>query len=46
MRGGGGRKNAILSDEELLDAVSGTDLGNQLNDFGVPVASITSNDKE
>lgn len=35
-----------MSNDELLDTVRGTDLCNQLSDLGVPVASITTNDKE
>jgi hypothetical protein len=35
-----------LADEELLDAVCGTNLGDQLNDLGIPVAAITANDEE
>lgn len=38
-------KNSILADDELLDTVGGTDLGNQLDDLGVPEPAITTNDK-
>jgi hypothetical protein len=46
MAGGGCAENAVLSDQELLDTVCGTDLGDQLSDFWVPVTTITSNDEE
>lgn len=39
-------QDTVLADEELLDAVSGTNLGNQLDDLGVPEATITTNDEE
>lgn len=41
-----GGQNAILADEELLDTVGSTNLSNQLNDLGVPVTAITTNDEE
>jgi hypothetical protein len=37
-------QDTILSDQKLLDTVRGTNLGNQLDDFGVPVSPITAND--
>lgn len=40
------RQDAILADQELLDAVCCTDLGDQLDHLGVPVPPITANDKE
>lgn len=43
--GRGSGKNSILADDELLDTVGGTDLGNQLDDLGVPEPAITTNDK-
>jgi hypothetical protein len=46
MTGSWSAQNAILADEELLDAVCSTDLGDQLYNFWVPVSSITTNDKE
>lgn len=46
MGGGGSGENAVLADEELLHAISGTDLGNVLDDFGVPVAAIASDDEK
>jgi hypothetical protein len=44
--GGGRRQNAVLADQELPDAVCRTDLGNQLDDLGVPEPSIAANDEE
>jgi hypothetical protein len=38
--------NAILADQQLLDAVGSTDLGDQLGDLWVPVSAIATNDKE
>jgi hypothetical protein len=38
-------EDAILADQQLLDTVGGTDLGDQLSDFGVPVTAITTNDE-
>jgi hypothetical protein len=46
MAGGRGREDAVLADEQLLDAVAGTDLGDQLDDFGVPVATVAADDEE
>jgi hypothetical protein len=46
MAGGRRRQNTILADEELLYTVGSTDLGNQLDDLGVVVAAITTNDEE
>ena len=46
MAGGGGRQDAVLADEELLDAVGGPDLGDELDYLGVPVASIAADDQE
>lgn len=39
-------ENAVLTDQELLDAVCGTNLCNHLSDLWVPVAAITTNDEE
>lgn len=39
-------QNTVLADEKLLDAVCSTNLGNQLNDLGVPEAAIATNDEE
>lgn len=41
----GGTENAILADDELLDAVRRTNLGNQLDNFRVPVSAITTDDE-
>jgi hypothetical protein len=43
--GCGCAEDAILTDQQLLDTVGGTDLGDQLSDLWVPVAAITSNDE-
>jgi hypothetical protein len=39
-------EDTILADQELLDAVGSTDLCDLLCDLRVPVATITTNDKE
>ena len=39
-------QNTILSDQELLDAVSRSNLGNQLYNLGVVVSPISSDDKK
>jgi hypothetical protein len=36
--GGGGTEDAILADQELLDAIRSTDFGNLLDNLGVVVA--------
>ena len=46
MAGSGSREDTILADKELLDAVCGTNLGNQLNNLRVVVTAITTNNKE
>lgn len=43
--GSGSAENAILADNELLDAVRSSDLSDQLNDLRVPVSAITTNDE-
>lgn len=40
-----GTKNAILADNQLLDTVGCTDLGDQLDDFRVVESAITANDE-
>jgi hypothetical protein len=45
VRGSGGAENAILANDELLDAVCGTDLCNGLGDLGVPVTTVTTNNE-
>lgn len=44
----GGRcgQDAILADQELLHAICRTDLGNQLDNFGVPIPPIAADDKK
>lgn len=44
--GSGRRENAVLADEEFLDAVCSTDLCDQLNDLRVPETAVTTDDKE
>ena len=46
MAGSRSRENAILADQKLLDAISGANLCDQLDDLGVPEAAITPNDEE
>lgn len=46
MTGSRSGENAVLADDELLDAVGGTNLGNQLDNLGVPVSAIATNDEE
>lgn len=43
--GRGGTQDAILTHDELLDTIGGTDLRNLLDNLGVVVAAITGNDK-
>lgn len=38
-------EDAVLADDELLNAVCSTDLGDQLHDLGVPVASIAADNE-
>lgn len=46
MAGSGGGQNAILSDQELLDTIGSTNLGNQLDNLWVVVATVAANDEE
>ena len=46
MAGSGCGQNAVLADEQLLDAVCGTDLCDQLNDLRIPVPAIATNNQE
>lgn len=46
MAGCRGRQDAILADQELLDAIRGTNLGNQLNHLRVPKSAIPADDEE
>ena len=45
MRSGGCAENAVLANDELLDAVSGTNLCNGLSDLRVPVTTVTTDDE-
>ena len=44
--GSGCAQDAILTDEQLLHAVSTADLCDKLCDLGIPVAAIATNDEE
>ena len=46
MAGSRGRQDAVLADQELLHPVRGANLGNKLDDLGVPEATISANDEE
>jgi len=46
MAGGRRRQDAVLAHQELLDAVGGSDLGDQLDHLGVEEASVAANDQE
>lgn len=46
MAGSRGGENTVLADEKLLDTVGSTNLGDELDDLGVPEATITTNNKE
>jgi hypothetical protein len=39
-------EDAILADQELLDAVCGTDLGDELSNLRVPVAAVATDNQE
>lgn len=41
-----GAHDAVLADNELLDTIGGPDLGYLLDDFGVVVAAIATDDEE
>jgi hypothetical protein len=45
VRGGRSTQDAVLANDELLDAVCGTNLCNGLGDLGVPVTTVTTNDE-
>jgi len=45
MRDGGGGEDAVLSDDELRDAVTGGELDDLLDDLGRVVASVTTDDE-
>lgn len=40
------REDTILADQQLLNAICGTDFGYQLNNFGIVEASISTNDQK
>jgi hypothetical protein len=40
------RKNAILTDQKLLRAIGSSNLCNQLNNLGIPEATVTTDDEE
>lgn len=44
--GSRGGQDAILADQELLDAICGTNLCTELDDLGVPESAVTTDDKE
>ncbi len=46
MTGSRGAQNTTLTDQELLDTICSTNFCNQLDNLGVPVSSITTNDQE
>lgn len=46
MAGSWRRQDTVLADEELLDAVCGTNLGNQLDHLGVIETTVATNDEE
>lgn len=39
-------ENSVLADENLLDAVCASDFGDDLDDLGVVVTAVTTNDEE
>ncbi len=40
--GGWGGQDAILSDQQLLHTIGSTDLGNELDDLGVPETAVAT----
>lgn len=46
MAGCRGRENAVLANQELFDTVRSADAGDQLDNLGVPVAAVATNNKE
>lgn len=46
MAGSRSTEDTVLTDQQLLDAVCGTDLGDLLGDLGVPETTVTTNDEE
>lgn len=45
MAGSGSREDTVLADDELLDAVCSTNLGNELDNLRVPVATVATDDE-
>lgn len=46
MAGGRGGEDAVLADEELLDAIGGANLGDELDHLWVPVAAVAADDEK
>ena len=46
MTGSRSAEDAILANDKFLDTIRSTNLCNQLNDFGIPETSISSNDQD
>lgn len=46
MAGSRRTQDSILTDEQFLDTVCGTNLCNQLDHLWIPISSITTNDKK
>lgn len=46
MTGSRSGEDTVLTDKELLDTVGGTNLGNELDHFGVVVATIATDDEK
>jgi len=46
MAGGWCAEDTVLTDQELLDAVGGTNLCDHLGDLWVPVSAISTDDEE
>lgn len=46
MAGSRGREDSVLADQDLLNTICSTNLGNDLNDLGVVETAVTANDQE
>ena len=46
MAGSWSGQDAILTDEKLLDTICRANFSNQLDNFGIPVSAVTTDDKE
>ena len=46
MAGSGCTEDSVLTDKNLLDAVCGSDFGDELDDLGVVVTAVTTNNEE